>query len=491
MKTIKVVLLVVGVFANLLLGAWMDRTWFRDRGSISGQILEVEQPVVQSASQLRPEELSTSHSSSSVELKMETRLASPVRSSVDYRAAADEEWARPGANPKAVQGILGQWAQTDPEAAIAWASALPRGEVRAGALKTTINSWAKKDGPSAASFAETLPIGKERQQAVASAAGGWASSNPDMAISWANQLADLPSREAALQQIALVLLESSIPRAAEVAVSLPAGEVKRDLMSEVTRRWASEDLSMAREWMIRIENQTDREAAFRGLVRVWTQKEPESAIGFLNELNPGAQMSALKSTFIPWGERDPGAAMAAAIKLENEKARSAAIAMTAGTWANSSPAEAAGFVAQLPGGPVQISAGLSIAASWAERDPASAAQWVINFPEGNARDKAVSMVARNWAEMDAVVAASWIETLPAGSTKDTALSSFAGGLSRHDPALALQWAQQIVEPKLREQALADTLRGWMQNDPVSAGAWLGSAGVPEGLRERALNTKRK
>jgi hypothetical protein len=91
---------------------------------------------------------------------------------------------------------------------------------------------------------------------------------------------------------------------------------------------------------------------------------------------------------------DPAAAMAAAAKLDNEKARGAATAMTAGTWANSSPAEAAEFAAHLPKGPSQVGAGLSVAANWAERDPASAAQWVITFPEGGARSQHLKKLSR-------------------------------------------------------------------------------------------------
>ncbi len=490
MKTKKIVLLVFAVLLNLLLGAWIDRMWLREPGSVPTQTLVGEPPI---SRPLASGQTRNPRAATSAELKKakETAAAPPVRSSAEFKAAADQEWKKPGANPKAVLGILGQWAQTDPQAAIAWVSALPKGDLRAGALKAIFSSWVKKDAPGAANFAEALPMGKDRQQAVASVAAEWAGADPETAITWARQLADKPSREAALQHIALRLCESNASKAAEVVVSLPAGEVKRDLVSEVARRWASEDLPMAREWMGQLADPTDRESAFRGLVRVWTQTEPDSAIGYLNELNPGSQMAVLKSTFIPWGERDPASAMAAATKLENEKARSAAIAMTAGSWANSSPAEAADFVARLPNGPSQISAGLSVAANWAERDPASAAQWVINFPEGGAREKAVSVVVRNWAEVDAGQASNWIETLPAGLTKDTALSSFAGGLSHNDPALAVQWAQRVSEPKLRDQALVDTLHSWMQTDPVAAGAWLGSSGLPEGLKEHVLNPKRK
>jgi len=100
-------------------------------------------------------------------------------------------------------------------------------------------------------------------------------------------------------------------------------------------------------------------------------------------------------------------------------------------------------------------------------------------------------VARNWAEVDATQAGTWIETLPAGGVKDTALFSFVGGLGQNDPATAVEWAQRISEPKLRDEALARTVQDWLQTDPIMAGAWLNATPLGEGIKERALNPKKK
>ena len=118
MKTKKTVLLIIGILLNLLLGAWIDRTWFRKPGSVRTQGSVNEQPIPTS---LASEQTRNPRPATSAELKQEKEPASvpPVRSSAEFRAAADQEWKKPGANPKAVLGILGQWAQTDPQAAIA------------------------------------------------------------------------------------------------------------------------------------------------------------------------------------------------------------------------------------------------------------------------------------------------------------------------------------------------------------------------------------
>ena len=101
MKTKKTVLLIIGILLNLLLGAWIDRTWFRKPGSVRTQGSVNEQPIPTS---LASEQTRNPRPATAAESKQEKKPDSvpPVRSSAEFRAAADQEWKKPGANPKAV-----------------------------------------------------------------------------------------------------------------------------------------------------------------------------------------------------------------------------------------------------------------------------------------------------------------------------------------------------------------------------------------------------
>jgi hypothetical protein len=65
------------------------------------------------------------------------------------------------------------------------------------------------------------------------------------------------------------------------------------------------------------------------------------------------------------------------------------------------------------------------------------------------------------------------------------------GRSVEFKATAVEWAQRISEAKLRDEALARTVQDWLQIDPIAAGAWLNATPLGEGIKERALNPKKK
>jgi hypothetical protein len=96
------------------------------------------------------------------------------------------------------QDLLSHWAKTNPQAAAAWASTLPNGDNKQGAIHSVAVEWAQADLARALAWAQQLPEGRAKQDAFRSVGLGWARTDPQAALAWAKQLPEGNVKEGAL-----------------------------------------------------------------------------------------------------------------------------------------------------------------------------------------------------------------------------------------------------------------------------------------------------
>lgn len=86
--------------------------------------------------------------------------------------------------------IAAAWAEQEPEEAIAWASTLPEGAARSGALGSAASSWASKDAYGASEWIATLPAGPDKDRAAVSLVAVIAGDSPQEAWQWTLSITD-------------------------------------------------------------------------------------------------------------------------------------------------------------------------------------------------------------------------------------------------------------------------------------------------------------
>ena len=100
----------------------------------------------------------------------------------------------------ATSSLISQWAGTDPQAASAWATCFPQGEMRDQLFANLMNRWAKTDPSSAATWLDSLGADESRDAAVGAAFGRIASADPQAAVQWAVTINDTAMRETETQE---------------------------------------------------------------------------------------------------------------------------------------------------------------------------------------------------------------------------------------------------------------------------------------------------
>ena len=90
--------------------------------------------------------------------------------------------------------LAGNWTATDPDAAIAWATALPDEEARKQSYAAIAGRWAQADSYEASQWIATLPAGAGRDAATRTLVGITAEAEPDSAWAWARQISDPQTR---------------------------------------------------------------------------------------------------------------------------------------------------------------------------------------------------------------------------------------------------------------------------------------------------------
>ncbi len=94
------------------------------------------------------------------------------------------------------------WADRSPEEAVAWATGLPAGEARNGAVAAIADAWAAKDARSAAEWVASLQPGADRDRGAEAVVRAVASTSPREAWDWALSIQDPPGRDRAAAQVA-------------------------------------------------------------------------------------------------------------------------------------------------------------------------------------------------------------------------------------------------------------------------------------------------
>jgi hypothetical protein len=98
-------------------------------------------------------------------------------------------------------GVVERWVEADPQAAMAWADALPENANRNQTIQTGLIVWTHRDPLAAADYINRLPASELREVAISNAAATWNCIDPAAARKWAEGLPESPGQKRALERL--------------------------------------------------------------------------------------------------------------------------------------------------------------------------------------------------------------------------------------------------------------------------------------------------
>ena len=230
--------------------------------------------------------------------------------------------------------IAKEWVRSDPDAALAWANALPKSQ-KAGAYTGVLGSLASTDPRRAASLASNLAPGGSREHVIGEIAQSWAESSPKEALDWAATL-EGKERQRALNTSLGELARTDRESAAKFVESMDADE-RTTYLKSVSSEWASEEPAEAAEWVMDLASESDSDegvgAALGDVLWKWTREDPEAAGNWLNEQEKGPTLDgAITGLAGAAFEQDPEGSLSWATQISDEGLKGISIAVGLGAW---------------------------------------------------------------------------------------------------------------------------------------------------------------
>jgi hypothetical protein len=184
-----------------------------------------------------------------------------------------------GANASLIPFVFNTWAERDPQAALAWATALPEGELRTDKTIGAIELIASRD--------------------------------PLRAIEAAKRtLRTAEDQESALSLIAQRWMRSDLPAMVEWMTRQPE-KIQDELLSSVTAEWGRQDPAGAAAWLDQFPKGARRDKAVGAFASAVTPVDPEGAATWAATISdPEQRHSAVENVLNNWGGADKAAAVA-------------------------------------------------------------------------------------------------------------------------------------------------------------------------------------
>jgi len=330
----------------------------------------------------------------------------------------------------------------------------------------------------------------ERERALENLVNLMAITDVPAAVGFLNER-DFPETTCDLKLRLLRRWADTDPRAAADYVCQEAtGSARLAEIRGVAVVWANQDLAEAVAWLTQLPEE-DRENGLLGVAYEATRTEPIEALRLAVELPAGAVRNDLITHAAgQWATSAPQAAAAWADRIDDGALRERVLASVATAWGESDPVAAATMAVQslAPGQP-RDDALVGIVQRWVQQEPERAAAWVAMFPEGRLRQTALDNVVKLWADQNVEQAGMWLSGLDWGNGRDTAIGAYVTQIAPRYPEVAARWAEDIGDNSMRDQQMETVGEAWMASDATAARAWIALTPLQETTKARLFALK--
>jgi hypothetical protein len=278
-----------------------------------------------------------------------------------------------------------------------------------------LGQWAETDGPAALAYAEkNLQLKGPFEFGIKAAViGSWARQDPDAVWRWYQT----ERQKGAIDQNAQVTLSAVF--AGMAAKDMDGAFARLNTLEEHERAMAVNGIASTggtqegrRRLMERAESLAPelRKQIHDNAIRSWAMMDPEEALKWIRT-RPAEEQTSLRSAagnMVMMSDPQRGADLLLEGAAEKDKPR--IYDTIIGTWANRDPRAAAEWMTKQPQGPELDNARRMFASVIAPRDPAAAMDWAKSVTKEADRNYIVQQVYQNWRKKDVAAADAALET---------------------------------------------------------------------------------
>ncbi len=254
----------------------------------------------------------------------------------------------PAVIDRALPMILSNWGRQDPQAALAWAQALPADNAteRNSAISSVMSTWTPFDPAAAGNYVlQNLTADPSFVTLATQVATSWSNVDPQGAFNWALSLPTGGGARINSITTALGALADVDPQAAWQDAQKLTGNNATRAEASVISAWANQQPGQAAVALQNLPPGSNLDTATANVAKSWLTQDPNAASQWIDTLPQGsARDGAVTQIIATVGKNDPAAAFNWAVSIGNETTRDAQVVKLATQWSKQNPAAAASAI---------------------------------------------------------------------------------------------------------------------------------------------------
>ncbi len=392
-------------------------------------------------------------------------------------------------------GLGVEWARTNPGAAFEWAKGITNSVERQSALRGVLGSWARTDPESAIAQLGLLEKvqdakGQDPKYAIVQ---GLAAKDPRKALDFISENITNEQERMGLVGGQVISKLAGTMKPAELAALLDKAKIVKEtggpafIEYEDGRIYRNQgfDLNMT---MVSggsvFQDLADPGASFRELTAgtmsaagkftaaavagQWVEKNPAGALAAYETTASGPSKDMLNMALLSRaaGENDLG--LLAKIEGGLSKDARGNADDTIRNIARTDPAKALAWADQLPPESKSVSVARTAAlGAWASYDTGNALAYADQRPAAD-QPELYNAISRSWANSDSYGNSEWVASLPEGPNRDQAAAGLIPQLAAREPQSAMAWTRSIQDPAVQEASYTSLFQTWSRRDKAAA-----------------------
>jgi hypothetical protein len=244
---------------------------------------------------------------------------------------------------KFLNRALSKWSEVDPVAAAGFLDASPSaGKGLLGARVTIAGNWAESDPEAALAWVQTHAEGRELATVMSGVINGWWHTDPRAAEAYVASHLDTLGQQTIIN-LTRQLISQDVQQAKDWAAALPNVEARRRTGYFIAAQLASSDPKAAGDWAASLPDDV-RRTVIDGVINTWIRKDPQEAAQWLNTLAGPPRDEAVTAFSSAIAPKDPAAALTWAATVSDARLRDVSMQRIAEGWIRRNSTQARAWI---------------------------------------------------------------------------------------------------------------------------------------------------
>ena len=263
-----------------------------------------------------------------------------------------------------------------------------------------------------------------------------------------------------------------LSRELEYILEIEDSSERRESLAELGKLMSGENLDLAHEFLGQLEDKGDRQIFANGVVTSLLKNEdPAGAAQWIAETPVDLQRGVVGKIAGYWARIDIDQAVGWAEQLSEQNLKTQAVGNIATVWASKDMQATYNWAARNEDPSLSSLIFTRMGVVLAKQDPQAAANWAMEFEDEKTRANILVPAVRLWTSKDVSSTIAWAEELPEGNLKSRVARDITTIWSRREQAPAANWAASLPDVGSRTSAVASAMHQWASKDPVAAFQW--------------------